>query len=125
MVRDTVQITLSDYDASVSAALAKPTTIAINATNGAVVPGFFQSKDNSAWLLVNATTAGDVVLVEGDAFRTNNILGSLSMPVTVGLNLIQIERHGRFENKDGSLNIDFEGGVAGTITAFAKRAGLK
>lgn len=125
MAKDKVTLAYADYDTSVSAGIATPTAVTISAANGAVVPGFFKSKDNSAYLIVTATTAGSVVLEAGDGYPIANVLGNLSVDVPVGTSYIEIENHGRFENKDGSLNIAFEGSIAGTIAAVAKRAGLR
>ncbi len=88
------------------------------------MPGFFAVKDNSGFVVVDASAAGNVVFKAGDAYPSQNILGDLSVAVTAGLNVLQVERHGRFENKDGSLNIDFVGAIAGKIYAFGKHAGL-
>lgn len=124
MARDTVKMaeTLADTSVSVAKATASATTITV--ANGATVPGFFSVKDNSGFVVVDASTAGNVIFKAGDAYPSQNVLGDLSVAVVVGLNVIQVERHGRFENKDGSLNIDFGGEVAGKIYAFGKHAGL-
>ena len=124
MARDVVQMaeTLADTSVSVAKATAAATTIAV--ANGATVPGFFAVKDSSGFVVVDASAAGNVVFKAGDAYPSQNILGDLSVAVTAGLNVLQVERHGRFENKDGSLNIDFVGAIAGKIYAFGKHAGL-
>ncbi len=124
MARDVVQMaeTLADTSVSVAKATAAATTIAV--ANGATVPGFFAVKDNFGFVVVDASAAGNVVFKAGDAYPSQNILGDLSVAVTAGLNVLQVERHGRFENKDGSLNIDFVGAIAGKIYAFGKHAGL-
>lgn len=124
MAKDTVTMAYAAADMSVSAGIATPTAVTISVANGAVVPGFFKSKDNSAYLVVTATAAGTVVLQAGNGYPIANVLGNLSIDVPVGTSYIEIENHGRFENKDGSLNIAFAGSIAGTIAAVAKRAGL-
>lgn len=125
MAKDKITMAYADYDTSVSAGIATPTAVTINKTNGAIVPGFFKSKDNSSYLVVNVTTAGAIVLEAGDAYPIHNILGNLSIDLKAGVNYIEVENHGRFENKDGSLGISFDDTIAGTVAAFGKRAGLK
>lgn len=124
MARDSVKMaeTLADTSISVAKAKAEPTTISVS--NGATVANFFTVKDNSGFVVVDASAAGNVVFKAGDAYPSQNILGDLSVAVEIGMNVLQIERHGRFENKDGSLNIDFNGDIAGKIYAFGKHAGL-
>jgi hypothetical protein len=125
MARDKITMAYGVDDTSVSASKATVTPVTIAPANGAVVDGFFKAKDNSAYLLLVITTAGSLILKKGNAYPTNNILGDLEISVDAGTHLITVERSGRFENKDGSLNIDFKTGTAGTIAAFGKQAGLR
>ncbi len=55
MARDVVQMaeTLADTSVSVAKATAAATTIAV--ANGATVPGFFAVKDNSGFVVVDAS----------------------------------------------------------------------
>lgn len=125
MTKDIVKLTYAEYDTSVSAGVAKLTKTTISVANGATISDFFKSKDNSAYLIVDLTAAGDITLEAGNAYPITNIMGGLSITLGTGLNVVEVENYGRFENKDGSLNLTFGAGVAGTITAVAKRAGLK
>lgn len=124
MARDKVIMAETLADTSISVAKATATATTITVANGATIPGFFAVKDNSGFLVVDASAAGNVLLKAGDAYPSQNILGDLSIAVTVGLNVLQVERPGRFENKDGALNVDFGGSIAGKIYAFGKHAGL-
>ena len=125
MARDTVSMEYGADDLSVSASKAKVTPVTITPDNGAVIKDFFKAKDNSAYLLLTISTPGSVILKKGDAFPSNNILGDLEIDLDAGTFLISAERAARFENKDGSLNVDFKTGTAGTIAAFGKKAGLR
>lgn len=124
MARDVVKMAETLADTSVSVAKATADAATINVAVGATIPGFFAVKDNSGFVVVDASAAGNVVFKAGDAYPSQNILGDLSIAVAAGLNVLQVERHGRFENKDGSLNVDFSGNIAGKIYAFGKHAGL-
>lgn len=125
MARDKITMGYGTDDLSVSASKAALTPVTIAPANGAVVEGFFKAKDNSAYLLLVITTAGSVILKAGDAFPSNNVLGDLEIELAAGTYVISAERAARFENKDGSLNVDFKTGTAGTIAAFGKKAGLR
>ena len=122
MARDKITMGYGTDDLSVSASKAALTPVTIAPANGAVVEGFFKAKDNSAYLLLVITTAGSKA---GDAFPSNNVLGDLEIELAAGTHVISAERAARFENKDGSLNVDFKTGTAGTIAAFGKKAGLR
>lgn len=83
-----------------------------------------KNKNNSLHIIVNATTAGDIVFKSGDNYP-NAMLGDCSLHCEVGYNDIIIEDISRFENRDGSIVLGKSGELAGEIFAVAKRAGLK
>lgn len=123
-MRDEIEIKYTDCDLTTSASKASNNSFTFNKDNGVKVKNFFEAKDNSAWLLLKLTTAGSIILRSGDCYPTQNVMGDLEFDLDVGEHFLQIERLARFENKDGSLNIDFANAV-GTINAIGKRAGLK
>lgn len=123
MARDKITICEPALDVTKSVCIGIAAATTINTTNGAVIENAFDNKDNSFHIVVNATTAGTVTLKAGNEYP-NAILGDLAVSADKGLNIITVEDLMRFENKDGSLNIDFDT-VAGSIYAVAKHAGLK
>jgi len=83
---------------------------------------FFRQKNNTGILLIDAS-AGGVITLKAGYHKANAVMGDLDITVPYGLTAIKIERDGRFEQADGSLQITST--AAGTVYAFAKQAGLK
>lgn len=125
MTREKVNMNYGVDDLSTSVSKASVIPAVITPANGVSVDKFFAAKDNSAYLLIIITTAGAMTLKAGNAYPSNNCLGDMIVDLPIGTHLITVERAGRFENKDGSLEIDFAVGTAGTIAAFGKKAGLR
>lgn len=128
MARDKVNVIFPAMDSSKSVAVADSITAeTITQANGTELVGAFGGKDNSLQITINSTSgsAKNVTIKAGD-IEPNNILGDLVTPVTNDKPcVIMIENPSRFQNKDGSLYIDYEDGFAGTIYAVAKHVGLK
>jgi hypothetical protein len=82
-----------------------------------------KNKNNSLAILVNATTAGNLVIKAGDNYP-NAILGDLKVACGTGLTVIRLQDISRFENRDCTVNVQGDGTLAGTIFATAKRAGI-
>lgn len=112
-----------DLTVSLSSVTIAPATIV--PANGAEVENYFSAKDNSAYLLLTITTAGEMTIKAGDAYPINNCLGDMVVELPVGTHVISIERNARFENKGGSLKLAFAESTVGTIAAFGKKAGLR
>ena len=117
-----IKIVLPEEEGSKSLEIAKieATTIADDMT----IPDAFKNKNNSLHIIVNATTAGDIVFKAGDNYP-NAMLGDCSVNCAIGYTDILIEDASRFENRDGSISLSKSGDLAGTIFAVAKRSGLK
>ena len=60
----------------------------------------------------------------GDAYP-NSMLGDIVIELPKGISAIQIQDLSRFEKADGSIDLDFAQGFAGTIFAIAKWAGVR
>lgn len=125
MARNKMTMNYGSDDATVSISAVSISPTAIAPANGAVVEDYFRAKDNSAYLLMDVTVAGSMKLKAGDAYPSNSCLGDLDIDLPVGKHLVMVERSARFENRGGSLNIDFAESTAGTICAFGKKAGLR
>ena len=125
MARDilNVQLPVQDETASIEIkAFAKQT---VAPANGIVIEKALDNKNNSLVIVIEPTTAGAVTIKAGDAYP-NSMLGDLTVAPTAGqVNAILLEDMARFENRDGSVAIDFASGFAGTIYAVAKRAGFR
>lgn len=125
MARDilNVQLPVQDETASIEIkAFAKQT---VTPANGIVIEKALDNKNNSLVIVIEPTTAGAVTIKAGNAYP-NAMLGDLTVAPTAGqVNAILLEDMARFENRDGSVAIDFASGFAGTIYAVAKRAGFR
>ena len=92
----------------------------------------FENKDNSLFIMIENTTTvssaaadSSATIKAGDAYP-NSVLGDLTVTLDKSaITAIQIQDPSRFENKDGSICVDFASGFTGNIFAVAKRVGLK
>lgn len=124
MARDniTVQLPVGEVTQSIEIAAFDKQTVTV--ANGIKVVDALDNKNNSLFLVVEPTAAATVSIKAGDNYP-NSMLGDLTVAVTKDkVNVILLEDISRFENRDGSIDIDFGSAFAGTIYAVAKRAGL-
>lgn len=127
MARDKIQVLNPVLDNSESVASIKVTETTVTQANGITIEKAFANKNNTLFIHVGTTVTSDSTLTikAGDAYP-NAMLGDLTVALTKSADtVLQIQDPSRFENKDGSVNIDFATGFTGTIYAVAKRAGLK
>ncbi len=117
-----IKIVLPEEEGSKSLEIAKIKAATIE--DDMTIPEAFKNKNNSLHIIVNATTAGDIVFKAGNNYP-NAMLGDCSVNCAMGYTDIIIEDISRFENRDGSISLGKSGDLAGTIFAVAKRAGLK
>ena len=126
MTRDiiNVQYPTLDHTESVANICIEKTTVVPE--NGVTIEEAFSNKNNSLFVVIENNASDSLLTVKaGDAYP-NAMLGDLVVTPTAGqVNAILLEDIARFENRDGSVNIDFASGFAGTIYAVAKRAGIK
>ena len=126
MARDSINVQYPAIDTTQSVGKASITKSTITAANGVKLAKAFANKNNT--LLIGIDNAGEadsyVVFKAGDAYP-NAMLGDLKQDVLAETTTVfQIQDISRFENKDGSLNIDFKTGFSGTIYAVAKSTDL-
>lgn len=119
MARDSVTITALTLNGGV----ARPTGTTISVANGAVVdPG----GDTDSFLLEvrNTNAAEKDVTIKAGVGPTAG-LGDLVVPVAAdtGVQVICIES-ARFAQADGTVNIDFEAAMTGTVAAYRLPAGI-
>lgn len=127
MARDIIDVQNPVLDNSESVGTVKVTKTTVTQANGITVKKAFNNKNNTLFIHVDTTVTSDSSLTvkAGDAYP-NAMLGDLTVALTKSAEtVLQIQDPSRFENKDGSVNIDFASGFTGTIYAVAKRAGLK
>ena len=101
---------------------AKVTKKTVTQANGITIEKAFDNKNNSLVICVEntASSASSVTFKAGDNYP-NAKLGDLEVNVDQNsLNVFQIQDPSRFENKDGSMNLDFKTGFTGNIFAAAK-----
>lgn len=122
MTRDVINVQYPEMDKTHSIADVKITKQAVTPANGITLKNAFANKNNSLAICIEntATTASEVTFKAGDNFP-NAKLGDLTLAVTASsVNVYQVQDLSRFENKDGSMNIDFKTGFTGNIFAVAK-----
>lgn len=127
MARDIINVQNPVLDNSESVGTVKVTKTTVTQANGITVKKAFNNKNNTLFIHVDTTATSDssLTIKAGDTYP-NAMLGDLTVALTKSAEtVLQIQDPSRFENKDGSVNIDFASGFTGTIYAVAKRAGLK
>ena len=126
MTRDDVNVTYPTLDGSQSVGSVKITKSTVTQANGVNIPKAFANKNNSLLIVIDNTANADkdVTFKASDAYP-NGMLGDYTVSVkTETAKVFQIYDISRFENKDGSLKIDFATGFTGTIFAVAKPTAL-
>lgn len=126
MTRDLIDVQYPKVDSSQSIAAAKITKSSVTAANGIGIKKAFANKNNTLLVCVenNDDAATYITFKSGNAYP-NAMLGDLKVDLLAEtLNVFQIQDASRFENKDGSLNIDFASGFDGKIFAVAKSTAI-
>ena len=126
MARDEISLQYMTYDATDSVGSADITKQTVTQANGIKLNNALACKDNSVKIIVENTATSDCTLTLKAGEKQNGILGDSVIAlkqsaVTVTAPLIDMAR---YENKDGSINIDFSESFTGTIFAVAEKAGL-
>jgi len=129
MTRDSINVHLPVGDVSKSVEIIKITKQAVTQANGIKIANALDNKNNSLQIFVENTSGSgsndsSMILKAGNNYP-NAMLGDLTIALTkAAITTVILEDISRFENRDGSLNIDFASGFTGNIWAVAKRAGL-
>lgn len=126
MARDVINVQYPVADNSQSVGSVSVVKSTVVAANGVSVRKAFANKNNSLNIIIENTANDDcdVTFLAGDNYP-NAMLGDLVLSVPAQtIQAFQIQDISRFENKDGSLGIDFEPGFTGTIFAIAKSTAL-
>lgn len=126
MTRDLIDVQYAQTDTTQSVSTAKITKSSVTAANGVGIKNAFANKNNTLMICIenNDDESATVTFKAGNAYP-NAMLGDLTVTLLAeSLNVFQIQDPSRFENKDGSLNIDFAAGYDGKIFAVAKSVAL-
>ena len=126
MTRDIISVNMPDVEASKSIAFKDIVPFEVNSANGITIEKATENKNNSLSILVENTagSSSSLTFVAGDTYP-NSMLGDLTIPLKESaLTVCQLQDLSRFENRDGSINIDFASDFTGNIYAVAKRAGI-
>ena len=128
MARDAITVLQPTPDSSASVEYVKVTKQAVTVANGIKISNALENKNNSLQITIENTysTADSTLTIKAGDNYPNKILGDLNIPLTKSaVTVVILEDISRFENRDGSILLDFSTGFTGNIWAVAKRAGLK
>lgn len=124
MARDEIIVHLPVQDDSQSVEVIGFTKTTVTQANGIKIKDALVNKNNSLQITVETTGDSTVIVKAGNNYP-NKILGDKTITVKSGLTVILLEDISRFENRDGSIELDFATGFTGSIWATAKRVGMK
>lgn len=132
MARDNITVHLPVADTTKSVETVKITKQAVTQANGIKISNALDNKNNSLQIFVENTTGADstpadssLTIKAGNEYP-NKILGDLTITLSKSaITVVLLEDISRFENRDGSIYLDFASGFTGNIWAVAKRAGLQ
>ena len=125
MTKDLIYVQYPTTDSTQSVASVGITKTIVDPDNGISVKGAFTNKNNTLMICIeNAGSASSVTFRAGDAYP-NAMLGDLEQPLAAEVaTVFQVQDVSRFENKDGSLELDFPAQFEGKIFAVAKSTAL-
>ena len=127
MARDIVNVLLPVQDDTQSVETIAVKKQAVTQANGIAIKEALANKNNTLQISIETTASADSTLTikAGDNYP-NKILGDLTVALKgSAITVVLLEDISRFENRDGSINLDFASGFAGNVWAVAKRAGIK
>lgn len=128
MARDSINVHLPVADTTASAEVIKITKQAVTQANGIKIANALANKNNSLQITIENTysSADSILTIKAGDHYPNAILGDLNLPLTKSATtVVLLEDISRFENKDGSIYLDFSTSFTGNVWAVAKRAGIK
>lgn len=126
MSRDNVNVQYPLIEGTQSVASIEIEKDTVTPANGVNVVNAFDNKNNTLFICVENTDDADssVTFLAGDSYP-NAMLGDLQQEIpSESVVVFQIQDPSRFENKDGSLKIDFDDDFEGNIYAVAKSVNL-
>lgn len=128
MARDEITVHIPALTEKQSLEVANITKTSVTQANGIKIKNALDNKNNSLVIVIEPSTAAAVTIKASDNYPNRILgdatLGAVAVPASKPTAIL-LEDISRFENRDGSINIDFGSGFVGYIYAVAKRAGLK
>ena len=126
MARDEISLQYLTYDATDSVGAVNVEKQAVTQANGIKLKNAFACKDNSMKIIVENTATSDSTLTIKAGEKQNATLGDATIALTKNSSTViaPIRDMARFENADGSIDIDFATGFSGNIYAVGEKAGL-
>ena len=126
MTRDAIDIQYPTLDHTESVANIGITKKEVVVANGIKIKDAFSNKNNSMFVVIeNEGAAKSSITVKAGNAYPNSMLGNITIEIPVGVSAIQIQDLSRFENSDGSIDLDFAAAFEGNIYAIAKWAGVR
>jgi len=126
MTRDSINVQYPALDTTESVAVASITKQSVTVANGINIKDVFSNKNNSLVIIVDNTSgASSAMTIKAGNAYPNAMLGNATITLASGVSAVQIQDLSRFEKSDGSVDIDFATGFAGTVYAVAKWAGVR
>lgn len=124
MARDIITVFEPEREATNSLAGVVVTPKAVTVANGITIADALENKDNSLQITITASADSKAIFKASDTYP-NAIRGDQEYTIKAGINTIILVDISRFENKDKSVNIDFQTGFSGSIYAVAKHSGIR
>lgn len=126
MSRDNISVQYPMIDNSQSVLSSQITKFSVTPANGISIQKALVNKNNTLMICIENTSENDteVTLKAGDNYP-NSMLGDLNIKLlSSSMFVVQLQDIARFENKDGSINLDFNSDFKGNIFAIAKSTSL-
>lgn len=126
MTKDIINVQYPTVENTQSVANAKITKSVVDVENGVSINKAFANKNGTLTVFVEneADANSTVTFLAGDTYP-NSMLGDLQLEVEkTSTTAFQIQDVSRFENKDGSLNMEFGSNFEGNIFAVARTTAL-
>ena len=138
MARDNVTVLEPVQEGTASVEVGVVTKQAVTQANGIKIVNALKNKNNSLQITIENTytSAASTLTIKAGNEYPNKMLGDLNVSLgqatansgaaaTPKLTVVILEDISRFENRDGSICLDFSANFTGNVWAVAKRAGME
>ena len=128
MARDKVTVLEPVQESTASVEVGVVTKKAVTVANGIEIVDALANKNNSLQITIENTysSADSTLTIKAGDNYPNAMLGDLAVTLEKSkVTVIILEDISRFENRDGSIYLDFSSAFTGNVWAVAKRAGME
>ena len=125
MTRDIINVQYPTLDHTESVANICIEKTDVSPANGVTIAEAFSNKNNSLFIVIENPASESLLTVKAGEAYPNSMLGDIVIEIPTGTSAIQLQDLSRFEKADGSIDLDFADGFAGSIYAVAKWAGVR